>query len=123
MSSRSAQTLHLESSEYARYLQKLRFIHDGEEITLTDPYSFSDSWTDDVNSWPEVTFGDIYTYLIDSPGMYTKEAMKAYKSLEAWRNISFVETIYMLNCQLPVCVLKCRVKPSQRVTEKPMNHG
>jgi len=84
---------------------------------VTDPYSISESWTDDVNSWPEVT------YLIDSPGMYTKEAMKAYKSLEAWRNISFVETIYMLNCQLPVCVLKCRVKPSQQVTEKPMNHG
>jgi len=33
--------------------------------------------------------------------------------------MSFVETILMLHCDLPVRVMKCRVKPSQSVNDKP----
>jgi len=82
MTARSLQTLHLVDAEYLRYLQKLTFVHQGEELQLQDPYIISDKWTEDVSKWPEVSFGDIYTYLVDSPGNYTRETMKAYKSLE-----------------------------------------
>jgi hypothetical protein len=44
-------------------------------------------------SYPDLTFGDIYLYLIDTPSIYTKESMKAYKSLEAYR---YVMEIYRL---------------------------
>ena len=33
--------------------------------------------------WPELEFGDIYN-LIETKGVYTKEKLKAYKSLEAY---------------------------------------
>lgn len=34
---------------------------------------------------PEVNFADIYLYLINFPSAYTGEAMKAYKSLDAYK--------------------------------------
>ena len=54
-----------------------------EEIMLPDPYALKE-WHNDPLSWPDLTFGDIYTYLIDTPGIYTRESLKAYKSLEAY---------------------------------------
>ena len=43
------------------------------------------SWGDSPTLWPDVKFGDIYTYLIDTPGPFTKESMKAYKSLDVYK--------------------------------------
>ena len=62
-----------------RYKEKL--VLETEE--LEDPYALSEeAWSDNVTKWPNVEFGDIYNYLIDSKGHYTKESLKAYKSLE-----------------------------------------
>ena len=44
----------------------------------------SDDWIDDILQWPSVEFGEIY--LIDTPGQFTKEKIKAYKTLEAFNN-------------------------------------
>ena len=49
------------------------------------PYSLSTDWRDSPSTWPDLTFGDIFIYLIDTPSMYTKETMKAYKSLDAYQ--------------------------------------
>jgi hypothetical protein len=64
-----------------RYNSKL--LYDSATKSLSDPYSLTDKW----NTNPALTFGDIYLYLIDTPSIYTKESMKAYKSLEAYRYI------------------------------------
>ena len=49
-----------------------------------DPYCFSDRhWIDDIRQWLAVDFPAIYTHLIDTPGGYTREKLKAFKSLEA----------------------------------------
>ena len=68
----------------SRYESKLTYKgRSNEEIMLPDPYALKE-WHNDPLSWPDLTFGDIYTYLIDTPGIYTRESLKAYKSLEAY---------------------------------------
>ena len=44
----------------------------------------------------EVTYPDIYSYLIDTPSEFTKEKMKGYKSPEAYNFIicGHVQDIY-----------------------------
>ena len=51
--------------------------------TLPDPYSLCD-WSNDIGKLPEISWRDVTEYLIDTPSVYTKEALKAYKSLEAY---------------------------------------
>ena len=52
----------------------------------SDPYDLpKNQWTTtDVSIWPDIDFGDIYMYLISSPGKYTQQSLKAWKSLDAW---------------------------------------
>ena len=45
---------------------------DGSE--LKDLYSIAESqWKEDMKEWPEIHYGDLYKYLIDTKGIYTKE--------------------------------------------------
>ena len=66
-----------------RYLEKLKYVR-GTKY-LADPNQLSDGWSDSPRNWPDVTFGDTYVYLIETPGAYTKEELKAYKSLDAYK--------------------------------------
>ena len=64
-----------------RYLAKLNI--DG--CSLQDPYAIEETqWSEDMSKWPDMQFGDIYTYLINTEGCYTKEKLKAFRSLEAY---------------------------------------
>jgi hypothetical protein len=115
-------TSHLDELSRARYIDKLRVaVGNNEYVDLPDPYSLTVGWTCDVAAWPNITFGDVYAYLIDSPGVYTKESLKAYKSLEAYSYLPFVETVWCntIKVDSPVCLLKARVRPSQRISDKP----
>ena len=59
-----------------------------ENVEKGDPFLISSEWVDDDSKWPEVEFGQIYVYVIDSPGPYTRDTMKAYSSLEAYQQFS-----------------------------------
>ena len=48
-------------------------------------------WADDVTKWPSIEFPDIVLYLIDTPGEYTREKLKSYKSLEDYNNYLLVD--------------------------------
>ena len=77
-----------------RYLTKLKI--DG--CTL-DPYAIEESlWSEDMSNWPDLQFGDIYRYFINTEGCYTKEKLKAYKSLEAYNYFynGYVRTVYFI---------------------------
>jgi hypothetical protein len=67
----------------SRYQQKLQY--NNGTMTLPDPYNLRDNWSDSPATLPDLTFGDIFVYLIDTPSMFTKETMKAYKSLDAYQ--------------------------------------
>lgn len=49
-----------------------------------DPYRIpAEEWINDVK-WLPLEFGHLYVYLIETPGEFTHEKLKAYKSLEAY---------------------------------------
>ena len=64
---------------------------------LDDPFAINeDQWSDNLSQWPELELGNIYTYLIETKGVYTKETLKANKSLEAYNYYynGYVRTVY-----------------------------
>ena len=98
-----------------RYLTKLNI--DG--CTLQDPYAIEESlWSEDMSKWPDLQFGDIYTYLVDTEGCYTKEKLKAFKSLETYNYFynGYVQTIYFY-LSGKFGIHKAKVNPSQKASE------
>ena len=77
-------------SEYSATPSKEDFVTYQEKLTLasgeqlTDPYLLKDKWSDDIPSLPEIKWWDVTEYLLDTSSTYTKESIKAYKSLEAY---------------------------------------
>ena len=76
----------LPEPEKKRYCEKLEVLFESKDPeALRDLYEIEESeWIDDLTVWPPVEFGDIYTYLVETPGQFTKERLKAYKSLDAF---------------------------------------
>ena len=74
----------------ARYHQNVAVLFQ----STIDPYKISEGdWVDDPKKWPPVEFGQIYAYLIESTGLFTKEKLKAYKSLQAYNYYIKVKTV------------------------------
>ena len=99
-----------------RYLEKLNI--DGED--LPDPYSISDDlWMDDMTQWPDLQYGDVYSYLIDTKGAYTKETLKAYKSLDAYNYFccGHVRTVYCYRHGNHL-IFKALINPSQKTLDQ-----
>ena len=63
------------------YLAKLT-LSTGEQ--LPDPFILHSNWSDDVSLLPDITYPDIYHYLIEYSSQFSKESLKAYKSLESY---------------------------------------
>ena len=71
----------LKGSDREVYTTKL-LLKTGEQ--LPDPFSLNNGWLNDITMLPECYWRDVTEYLIDTPSRFTKEATKAYKSLEAY---------------------------------------
>ena len=118
----SKYVLELDSVSRERYESKLTLFNGGFKIP--DPYSITESeWSLDMTKWPPVEYADLYNYFINTPGIYTKEALKAYKSLEGYDYFvsGHVHEVFMteINRDSPVTLLKAWVKPSQRLNDEP----
>ncbi|CAL8360302.1 unnamed protein product [Arctogadus glacialis] len=71
---------HLSDEEMQRYSQKI-------DILGFDPYLLPNQLLTPLKSvviLPNMSFGDIYIYLVHNPSPYTGESLKAYKSTEAY---------------------------------------
>ena len=110
----------LNSVARSRYLAKLTY--NKGLSTLPDPFNLK-GWENNPMLWPDVTYGDIYTYLIDMPGVYTKEALKAFKSLEAYQFFvsGHVKLLWYhsVGDSMTFCFIKGKVIRSQRINDKP----
>ena len=70
--------------EKERYFEKLTL--NGGTEKLPDPFTIEEKlWVNDPCLWPEIDFGQIYLYLIETPALFSPSSMKAYKSLEAYK--------------------------------------
>ena len=76
----------LKGPEKERYERKLQCLYgvtgrSSKEkcVEVLDPYHISVEL-----SWPPIEFPHVYTYLIDTPGEFTREKLKAFKSLQAY---------------------------------------
>ena len=47
------------------------------------PQLLAERWDENINKFSDITWRDVTGYLIETPSLYTKESMIAYKSLEA----------------------------------------
>ncbi|XP_046363567.1 uncharacterized protein LOC124140196 [Haliotis rufescens] len=116
----SVYVINLSPEARERYVTKLTY-QEGD-CRLPDPY-FLDGWLDDPSQWPDISFTDIYFFLIDAPGQFTHDSLRAYKSLKAYEYVKsgYVHPIRYHNVddKSPFCFLKTKVIPPQRLREKP----
>ena len=70
----------LTNTDKADYNRKLT-LSTGE--LLSDPFTIR-NWKCDESLLPDISWPDIYNYLIEHPSVFSKESLKAYKSLEGY---------------------------------------
>jgi len=95
-----------------RYSEKLQI----EGVSMPDPYELGDEvWSDDMSLWPDLQYGDIYNYLIESKGQYTATSLKAFKSLEAFNYFfnGHVRTLYCYRFEY-FAIMNAKVNQSQK---------
>ncbi|CAN7946809.1 unnamed protein product [Ixodes hexagonus] len=66
-----------------RYIEKLTY---HGSVYLPDPYDAKNAplFSSDLVSLPKVTWPYLFDYLVETPGPFTRERLKAHKSLEAF---------------------------------------
>ena len=109
----------LDGEAKIRYLRKLELC--GLNVC---PYQLpADAWKNEPTQWPNLEWPEIYDYLVNTPGIYTREAMKNRKSLEAHNQFSsgWVRTVihYNVPAKKQIILMKADVMPSQRLNETP----
>ena len=77
----------LDAVAQSRYLEKLKLLGLEEK---DDPYEASNScnFIDDMTKWPSVEYGRIFCYYIQRPGVYSRQQLMQWKSLEAFKYFS-----------------------------------
>lgn len=69
--------------DQARYLEKLNY---AGRVNLPDPYDprNASAFRENPGLFPRLSWPELHDCLINSPGKYTRERLKAYKSLDAY---------------------------------------
>ena len=93
-------------------------------VNISDPYLLQKSDFDTLTEdWPEVTYADIYNFLLTSQSTYTE--VKAYKSLDAYQFVVTGQT-FDVNCkriQPSLYLFLGKVRHSQSILTKRHNQA
>ena len=116
--------LTLDKIPQARYREKLAMLGDIEDPYFTLDTRCSSDQGIEWQNWPNVLYPDIYNYFIETPSEYTKQELKAYKSLDGYKYFvdGWVSDILVLplSSRPNVCLTSCKVKHSQRLSAAPL---
>ena len=118
----SKQYKELDDSAKRRYLKKLNMIH----LKSEDPYCVTGKrGAELVDFLPLVEYPDIFNYLVTAPSPVTKDAMKAYKSLDGFKFLAagWVGDVtgYKGTPDGKKVVVLARVRHSQSVSATPLS--
>lgn len=112
MTSRSSSYLDSLSDKDRRdYFNKL-ILSNGVKLGLPDPLTIEDDkWVVDMSKWPSIVWPDIYSYLVERPSVYTKEKLRAYKSLDAYNYVlsGNVQPVHFIDAGHGFCFLRAAV--------------
>ena len=103
-----------------RYSDKLKMIDDADPYLRMERKSGDTSASVEWTNWPDVSYADLYNYLILSPG-FSHEQLKAYKSLEGYNHfvngwVSSIKVTVVPRSRPNVYVFTALVKHSQRLS-------
>ena len=115
---------HKERTLLEEYKNKLLI----DDCVVPDPLTLKTGWLkEDENGlvkWPSLYFHDIATYLqTKTSSVLMNHLINEYKEGKAYRYFTchFVKEVYYhdISASSKVCILKCKVTPSQRISSKP----
>lgn len=109
----------LEKEDQTSYIKKLTL---NSGFLLPDPCNIKQSdWRSEESLLPDISFPDISFYLIETPSEYTRDKIRAYKSLEAYNffvsgHVQDLSIYYVRDTKF--LFIKSEVLPSQRQGQK-----
>ena len=115
----------LEAPAKRRYVEKLSTVGFSLE---DDPYLPKNEvrFSDDMTTWPQIEFGNIFTYFILRPGLYTQEQLLLRKQLDSYNFLQagYARSVFSLTFQhLGKKYVLQKVNPSQRSPDEAREAG
>ena len=108
----------LNDESRTRYSKKL------ENVKLKEcPYLLpANTQKDTPTLWTELEYPEVYDYFINTPGVYTKEAMKSRKSLKTHNQFvsGWVRVIKVMQTEENIHLLTATVLHSQALSDDPL---
>ena len=97
------------------YLKKLGMLG----VDFSDPYSMADKGTPSATTveWPATAYGDIYNFLINSTSLFTRETLKAYKSMEGYKYLASGWVTDLRVLKLSSFLITAKVRHSQSLQD------
>ena len=113
----------LDDKAKTRYKEKLQILG-----SIEDPYiegrSVAPESAIDWLDWPNVEYPDIYNYLITTSSPYTKEQLRAYKSMDGYLFVAngLVDNVqvYPIPSRAATLLVRARVRHPQRLSATPL---